>query len=213
VQNGIRPHEFEPVEARSDAADLLYVGELRAAKGIDTLIDATAALTDSLGRPLSLVLVGTGPDQTKLEQQAAARGIANQVSFAGALPAREAFTRGRVLVVPSRAESLPYIVLEAAGAQIPMIATDVGGIGEVFGPYRDRLIRPDDAPLLAQTIEAMLAADPQARQKQATALSDFVATRFSTSIMAESVIAGYRDGIARRAAGARVSGRSYALPS
>jgi glycosyltransferase involved in cell wall biosynthesis len=139
--------------------------------------------------------------------------MADHVSFTGALPAREAFARGHVLVVPSRAESLPYIVLEAAGAQIPMIATDVGGIGEVFGPYRDRLIRPDDPQLLANTIEAMIGAEPDARHRQAEALSAFVATRFSTSIMAESVIAGYRDGITRRTTAAHTSGRSYALPS
>ena len=65
------------------------------------------------------------------------------------MPVREAFKLGRVLVVPSRAESMPYIVLEAAGARVPMIATNVGGIPEIYGPYRDRLGPPDDAADLA----------------------------------------------------------------
>lgn len=213
VQNGIGPAEFEPVQPDATAADLLYVGELRAAKGIDTLIDATALLTRKLGRPLKLILVGSGPDREKLEARAKARGIAEQVAFAGAFPARQAFALGKMLIVPSRAESLPYIVLEAAGAQIPMVATDVGGIGEVFGPYRDRLIRPDDHTLLAATMERMIEADPRLVAHEAKELSDFVATRFAISIMADSVIAGYRDAIVRRATPALEPKRSYAVPS
>ncbi len=198
VQNGISEAEFVPVTPDAAAADLLYVGELRAAKGIDTLIDATAVLTRRKGRALRLVLVGSGPDQERLEAQAEARGLAGQVSFAGALPARRAFSLGRMLVVPSRAESLPYIVLEAAGAQIPMVATDVGGIGEIFGPYRDRLIACDDAGVLADTMEKMLDSDPAQVKREAADLAAFVATRFSISLMADSVIAGYRDAFARR---------------
>jgi glycosyltransferase involved in cell wall biosynthesis len=56
------------------------------------------------------------------------------------MPAREAFTLGRLLVAPSRAESLPYIILETAAAGVPMITTNVGGIPEVFGPQSGRLI-------------------------------------------------------------------------
>jgi glycosyltransferase involved in cell wall biosynthesis len=199
VQNGIALTEFEKVDPEPNATDFLYVGELRAAKGIDTLIDATALLTRRLGRPIRLLLVGSGPDQVALEAKAKLRGVSGQVAFAGSLPARQAFARGRVLVVPSRAESLPYIVLEAAGAQIPMIATHVGGIGEVFGPYRDRLIPPDDAVRLASTMEAMLELPPDIRAAQAKELSDYVAARFSITNMVDAVFAGYRDGLRRRA--------------
>ena len=199
VQNGISPAEFVPVTPNADAADFLYVGELRSAKGIDTLIDALAFLSRRVGKPLRLVLVGSGPDQAKLEAQAAVRGVSEQVSFPGALPARQAFAMGRMLVVPSRAESLPYIVLEAAGAQIPMLATDVGGIGEIFGPYRDRLIACNDPILLADTMERMIEMDPATTRRHAEDLAAFVATRFAIAIMADSVLAGYADGFARRA--------------
>ena len=210
VQNGISPAEFVPVTPNADAADLLYVGELRSAKGIDTLIEALAILTRRLGRPVRLVLVGSGPDQAKLEAQAASRGVSEQVTFPGALPARQAFAMGRMLVVPSRAESLPYIVLEAAGAQIPMLATDVGGIGEIFGPYRDRLIACDDPVLLAGAIEQMIDMDPATTRQHAEDLSAFVATRFAIAIMADSVLAGYADGFARRALPQSDSKPSYA---
>ena len=61
------------------------------------------------------------------------------------MPARAAFALGRLMVAPSRAESLPYIVLEAAAAAVPLITTNVGGIPEVFGPQAGRLVAPGDA--------------------------------------------------------------------
>ncbi len=213
VQNGIGQAEFVPVEPDADAADFVYVGELRSAKGIDTLIDATAMLSRKLRRPLKLILVGSGPDQGKLAAQAKARGIADQVSFPGAMPARRAFALGRTLVVPSRAESLPYIVLEAAGAQIPMVATDVGGINEIFGPYRHRLIACDNAALLAASMQQTIEMDPALRHQQAEDLARFVETRFSISIMADSVLTGYRGAFARRAAVSSVDKPSIAIAS
>ena len=72
------------------------------------------------------------------------------------MPARQAFALGRVLVVPSRAESLPYVVLEAAAAGMPLIATRVGGIPEIFGPHAGRLVPPDDAAALAAAIAQAL---------------------------------------------------------
>ena len=199
VQNGIGTEEYVPVTPDADAADFLYVGELRAAKGIDTLIDALAILQRRLGRTLSLNLAGTGPDQPQLEARARSRGIEASVRFLGLVPARRAFALGRALVVPSRAESLPYIVLEAAGAQIPMVATDVGGIGEVFGPYRDRLIACDDPIALANALERMVEADPRQVAAQAQDLAAYVSARFSIDLMAHSVVAGYHDAFARRA--------------
>ena len=201
VQNGISEAEFTPIRPSPDAADFVYVGELRSAKGIDTLIDATAMLSRRLERAIKLILVGSGPDQEKLEQQARRCGIADQVSFPGAMPAREAFALGRTLVVPSRAESLPYIVLEAAGAQVPLVATDVGGIGEIFGPYRDRLIVCDDPLTLALAMERTFEMDTATLRAQAEELAAFVATRFRITLMADGVIAGYRDAIGRRALG------------
>ncbi|MGO9004222.1 MAG: glycosyltransferase family 4 protein [Beijerinckiaceae bacterium] len=199
VANGLGPAEFVAVEPAANAADLLYVGELRAAKGIDTLIDALALLTRKLGQPPRLVLVGSGPDRAKLTARAATRGVAAAMTFAGVLPARLAFRLGRILVVPSRAESLPYIVLEAAGARIPMIATNVGGIGEIFGPYKDRLICPDDPERLAEALCSIMAREHAELQREAEMLAVFVASKFKITDMADAVLAGYCDAIARKA--------------
>ena len=197
VRNGIGAEEFIPIVPAEDAADFVYVGELRAAKGIDTLLDALALLKQRDGKLRKLVLVGSGPDETLLRAHAARLGLGADVSFPGTMAARQAFTLGRVLVVPSRAESLPYIVLEAAGAQIPMIATNVGGIPEIFGPHGKRLIGCDDPARLAARLAEVSAQAPDLRAREAEELAGFVASRFSIDDMADTVIAGYREALAR----------------
>ena len=194
VANGIGEAEFEPAVADADAADLLYVGELRSAKGIDTLLDALALAGRIAGVIPSAVLVGSGPDKEQLMAQAKRLGIENHVSFPGPLPVRQAFKLGRCLVVPSRAESMPYIVLEAAGARVPMIANRVGGIPEIFGPYAHWLGPADDAANLCRRIVETLHEDASARDQKAQALSNYVARHFSINAMVEAVMAGYRAG-------------------
>ncbi len=198
VLNGISDAEFEPLDPAPDAADFLYVGELRSAKGIDTLIDAMAIVRDRSGRRQTAVLVGTGPDQDQLTQQARSLGLDKDIFFPGAMPAREAFRRGKVLFVPSRAESLPYVVLEAAGAGVPMVSTDVGGIPEIFGPYADRLIPCNDAKRLAQTMIDIQARSEDARKAQAMDVRAYVQSKFHITDMADAVIEGYREAIRRK---------------
>jgi glycosyltransferase involved in cell wall biosynthesis len=63
-------------------------------------------------------------------------GLSPVVTFTGALPARQAFAKGWLMVIPSRAESFPYIVLETVAAAKPLLATRVGGIAEVMPEHR-----------------------------------------------------------------------------
>ena len=198
VHNGIGEEEFVPVAPRDDAAEFLYVGELRAAKGIDTLLEALAAVGRKLGTPPRAVLVGSGPDKDALSAHARRLGLERRVEFAGPLPAREAFARGQTLVVPSRAESLPYVVLEAAAARLPMIATDVGGIPEIFGPHRSALLPPDDVERLTVRMLDMLASSRHARAGQAEALASFVHEGFLIDTMVDAVLGAYHEALARR---------------
>ncbi|HEY5225809.1 MAG TPA: glycosyltransferase family 4 protein [Methylovirgula sp.] len=217
VVNGVRPAEFAPIVHDADAAELLYVGELRAVKGIDTLIDAlalVAARRVAIGAvPPRLILVGSGPEEQKLADFAISRNLGHLVSFAGVLPARKAFERGQILVVPSRAESLPYIVLEAAAAQMPMVATNVGGIGEIFGPYRDRLITCNDPTILAATIEAALQRPRSELEHEAQLLAAFVATKFTLDAMAEAVLDGYTEALVQKDPHRAATSAALVLPS
>jgi glycosyltransferase involved in cell wall biosynthesis len=213
VHNGIGPAETLPVKPAADAVEFVYVGELRAAKGIDTFIDALAEVGRRRGRYPRTRLVGTGPEEHELGARAAARGLGGHISFPGALPAREAFAHGRTLVVPSRAESLPYIVIEAAGARIPMIATDVGGIPEIFGPYRDRLIPCDDAGRLADAMLCELDRDDDLRHARAEELAAFVTAHFSITNMVDAVLDGYRAALAIKSAGKGIAARALSVSS
>ncbi len=198
VHNGVDDHEFEAIAPVPDAADFVYVGELRAAKGIDVLLKALDVTGRTLGRELGAVLVGSGPDREVLERLAAELGLGARVSFPGPMPARRAFALGRTLVVPSRAESLPYVVLEAAAARVPLISTDVGGIPEIFGRYRDRLIPSDDVARLGGAMAAALAASPERRARDADDLAAAVRDGFSISAMVDTVVVAYRDALSAR---------------
>jgi glycosyltransferase involved in cell wall biosynthesis len=213
VANGISCAEFQPVAPNADAADFLYVGELRAAKGIDTLLDAIALAGKTLGDIPRAVLVGSGPDKDILIARAKQLGIAHKISFAGQMPVREAFKLGRIMVVPSRAESLPYVVLEATGARVPLVSTNVGGSPEIFGPYRERLGPSDDPADLCARMLAMMRLPAAEREQRLAELSAYVEKHFSIRTMVDSVMAGYAEALARRAPSHRPKAQLSKLPS
>jgi glycosyltransferase involved in cell wall biosynthesis len=102
IHNGVAAAEFTPVTPAMDARDVVFVGELRRLKGVDVLIEALSLLNAG-GRPVSATIVGSGPEAAEFQALARTRGLAT-VTFPGAMPARDAFARGRLLIVPSRAE-------------------------------------------------------------------------------------------------------------
>jgi glycosyltransferase involved in cell wall biosynthesis len=196
VHNGVTAAEFEPIMTDTGASDLVFVGELRVLKGVDVLIQAIALLKQE-GRGLNATIVGEGPDRAAFEAQVRAQDLAGSVRFVGAKPARSAFASGRLLVIPSRAESLPYIVLEAAAAGIPFIATRVGGIPEIFGPDAADLVSPGDPAALARAIGLGLR-DLAGKRSAGARLQARVRELFSTEAMTDAVLAAYRVALARR---------------
>ena len=189
VHNGVSRAEFEPVVLKPDAADLMYIGELRDVKGIAVLIDAITVLHRD-GHLVTATLVGDGPDRAKLQAHVERNGLTRSVRFIPAMPAREALALGWVMVAPSLAESLPYVVLEAAAAGKPAITTNVGGIPEIYGTLADKLIPPLDAPALARAIARALDR-PNEAADTAQKLRDRVASLFSVDTMVDGVLSAY----------------------
>lgn len=196
VHNGLTDPEFERVAPEPDAKDILYLGEMRVLKGIDTLLDALARLSRD-GRRLSALLVGAGPDEENIRNAAQELGLAGQVTFAPPQPIRDALGRAKIMVMPSRGESLPYVVLEAAAAEMPLIATNVGGIPEIFGRFADRLIPPGDPAALVAALKTTFAKSEEQRRAEAAALKAHIRTGFSYDGMVDEGLAAYRRALGR----------------
>jgi len=188
IPNGVKSEDFEPCLPAPDAADFVFVGELRDIKGVDVLLKALAILNQA--RAVTAVLVGAGPEAAALKSLASELGLDGRVSFPGAMPARNAFRLGRCLVVPSRAESFPYVVLEAGAAGLPVIATNVGGIPEMVVGTACELIEPANVRQLSEAMSEALDA-PERAHTRAGELREMVARKFTVGTMTDAVIDFY----------------------
>jgi glycosyltransferase involved in cell wall biosynthesis len=195
VFNGVTANEFDPI-VPADATDVVYVGEFRHIKGTDLLIDAVARLRAD-GKLVTLTLAGDGEELNNLKAQVQRLGLGEAVRFIGHVKARYGFSKGRLLVVPSRGDSMPYVVIEAAAAGIPMMAANVGGIPEIFATHTDALFAPNIVGAMADAIETALD-DPEAALARARSLRERIFLHFSQKAMVEGVLAGYSDAFANR---------------
>ena len=196
VFNGVTADEFDPIARGEDASDVVYVGEFRHIKGADLLVDAVARLHAD-GKPVTLTLTGDGEEVDALKAQVEKLGIGHSVRFIGHVKARYGFSKGALLVVPSRGDSMPYVVIEAAAAGIPIVAANVGGIPEIFGAHTDALFAPNTVGAIADAIESAME-DPAAAQARARALRERVFLHFSQKAMVDGVLAGYREAFTGR---------------
>ncbi len=198
VVNGVTEDEFEPVHHQKTKYDFLYLGELRYAKGIDTLLNAMTQMRAPDGVTPKLLLVGSGPDENALRERVKMLGIGDFVTFEKPMPIREALEKARIMVVPSRAESLPYVILEAAAAAQPLVSTDVGGIPEIFGPYTSRLIPPNDPLRLAKAMRQAHDNTDETLKADAMLLQDYVRTRFTLKHMVDGILSGYKNALSNK---------------
>jgi glycosyltransferase involved in cell wall biosynthesis len=196
VFNGVTADEFDPIVPADDATDIVYVGEFRLIKGADLLIDAVARLHAD-GKPITLTLAGDGEEIEALKAHIHRLGLVEAVHFIGHVKARYGFSKGRLLVVPSRGDSMPYVVIEAAAAGVPIVAANVGGIPEIFGPHIEALFAPNNAGAMADAIATALE-KRAATLVLAKSLRERILTHFSQKAMVEGVLAGYRDAFADR---------------
>jgi glycosyltransferase involved in cell wall biosynthesis len=195
VYNGIGEDDFVPVPENPDAVNFLYVGMLRDLKGPDIFIDAFAKTERILKRPLSGMMIGDGPQRDKYLEMMTVRGLGRRISMRPAMNIREAFATAPTVVVPSRAESMPYIVLESLAAGKAVIASDVGGISEVLGRESEALVPPGNSDALAAVMAASLT-DPDWKIRNIPERSRFHET-FSAATMASRITGLYHELAAR----------------
>lgn len=190
VPNGLGEDDFVSLKDAKPTYDAVFVGELRALKGIATLIEATRLFAQQ--RPFRLAIAGEGADEARFRAEVAAKGLDKNVDFLGHKSARDVFAQGRIVVVPSLAESSPYIVLEAIAAERPLVATNVGGIPEIFGSCAGTLVPPGNATALYEGMRLMLDR-PIAAQALASMLKKRAERLFVTARMARDITQFYAE--------------------
>jgi glycosyltransferase involved in cell wall biosynthesis len=190
------------------------VAQLRARFGGDFVVGHVGALDDGTKGQLQIialarrwaatrpavrfVLVGTGPDEARFRDAAA--GLGN-VLFAGQVDnVGDYLAAFDLLVHPSRHEGLGSTLIDALGAGLPVVATDVGGIPEIVRDGDNgRLVEPDDAPALEAAVAAFHT-DAGLRARVASA-NRLRAREFSARTMTDRYDRLYRDVAARQNAG------------
>ena len=181
VRCGVVPARYaQAPPPQRDRLALLFVGRLAAVKGVPVLFEALAALPSGMAR---LDLIGEGPDRARLEELAAPLGDA--VRFLGHRGQGEvaaALAECDALVLPSFAEGVPVVLMEAMASARPVIATPVGGVTElVEDGVSGHLVAPGEAGELARAIAALAAAGPAERRRMGEAGRARVAEAFDVA--------------------------------
>jgi glycosyltransferase involved in cell wall biosynthesis len=135
---------------------ILFVGNLVPVKGLDVLVHALARLR-RLGVEFDCRCIGEGPLLSSLQTLAAKQGIADRMLFIGPRPQAELpdwYRAAHVVVLPSRSEGVPNVLLEAAACGTPYVASSVGGVPEIAPP--GSMVPPNDPDALAERLGAML---------------------------------------------------------
>ncbi|MDK9697145.1 MAG: glycosyltransferase [Siculibacillus sp.] len=189
AHNGLTAGEFEPITPDPDAVDFLYIGMLRALKGTDVFIRAISDL-GRRGVAIRALIVGIGDERIAYEELVRDLGLSDRVTFHDPMPIREALPLARAVVLPSRAESLPYVVLETLAAGVPLIATRVGGIPEIYDGHVEHLVPPGDAGALADAMRALIDA-PEQGVALAAEMRRSLAERFTVETMMGTIGAFY----------------------
>lgn len=139
-----------------------WVGRLSQEKDPEHALHAFAALS----RSAHLCFVGDGPLRHAVEEAIRARGLQARVHLVGAVPnAAELLTAFDVLLLSSRTEGTPMVVLEAATQGIPIVATAVGGVPDLVGTDGAALVPAGDVPALATSLQQVLADRSQAASR------------------------------------------------
>lgn len=145
-----------------------WVGRVSPEKGPDVMLDALQFLKD---RDANVCMVGDGPELTRIRRAAARLGLSSRTCFPGAITNAQSILRAfDVLALSSRSEGLPMVLLEAAWAGIPIVATAVGGVPALLEAGGGLLVPPEDPRLLAAALDAALG-DPSGAAARARSLS------------------------------------------
>ena len=167
VHCGVNPNLFQLVPHNRPTKRLLYVGRLASVKGLPVLFESIAILEASHPE-IELTLVGDGLDRRELERLAFHLRLDKNIKFVGyqsQAEVREYMQQTDIFVLPSFAEGVPVVLMEAMAAGVPVVATRVAGVSElVEDGVNGYLVSPSNVHLLANRIQRLLT-DHKLREK------------------------------------------------
>lgn len=175
-----------------EAPLIALVGRLTTQKGVDVALSALARLL-AAAPGARLAIAGDGPELDRLHALAAGLGVGAAVAWAGALAdPLPLLAAADVVILPSRAEGLPRVALEAAAVGRPVVAAAVGGLPEaVRHGETGWLVPPEDAGALCAALERLLA-DPDLGRRLGDAAAADVRVRFTLASAARALADLYR---------------------
>lgn len=187
VHCGIEPARFAaPAPLPQGGPHLVAIGRLAEQKGFPLLVEAMALAAPRLP-DLQLTLVGDGPLRAGIEAAIAARGLARRITLAGwqdEAGVRAALARAQALILPSFAEGLPVVVMEAMAAGRPVIATAIAGVPELVVADTGWLVPAGDAQALADAVARLAETAPDALAEMGRAARVRVLARHDVDIEA-----------------------------
>jgi len=179
---------FTPGSPAVERRGLLFVGRLADKKGVDVLLDALSRMRDM--PDLNLQVVGSGPEEARLKQQAERLGLQGVVEFTGPIPNGDLpdwYRNSSLLVFPSVVtaygdqEGLGLVPVEALACGCPVVASDLPAIRDVIRDGETgRLVRSGDPAALATALRELMR-DPAQREKLAAGGLAYVRDRFDWS--------------------------------
>ena len=165
VHCGVDPSRYAPKPVQTDLR-ALFVGRLAGVKGVPILIDAVSRLVKAYP-DFTLRLVGDGPDRNALEAEVAKRGLQDRIVFLGyksQAEVAEELAQKDVFVLPSFAEGVPVVLMEAMASQVPVLTTRIAGVPElVEDGVNGRLVPPGDVDAFTEALSKLLS-DSDLRQ-------------------------------------------------
>jgi glycosyltransferase involved in cell wall biosynthesis len=161
IYNGVPDEPVEPLRRLAEGPVVGAVGRLAAEKGFDLAVRALRELPET-----TLALVGDGPERARLEELAAELGVAPRLILVGWSDEPRRYLPGfDALLLPSRHEGFPLAVVEGMLAGLPVVAADVGSVGEaVLDGETGYLVRPGDAAAMAERLRLLLGGADLARR-------------------------------------------------
>ncbi len=196
IKNGIAPVDFKSKEEARSLLELHIptdhmliggVGELHPNKNWSEAITAVAHLPHTV----HLAIVGSGEEYDALKHQAKSLGVQDRVHLLGYTPDAATYVKAfDIFILPSKKEGLPYVILEAGLAGLPVVATDLPGNRDIIeSGVHGFLIEPEHR-MLATSLE-MLIRDPGMRRTLGAALQEKVMTEFSVDHMVNKTFSLY----------------------